>query len=123
MTTHDFAARQSREADVITTVLAVPCGLACAGSVIPGLDAAVTTVLLALVVLAALVLLGAAGRWAARWLRERQEDAADALTAARWRAVHAPHLLTTADRTQLGIPPAVTVTGLDVRGPAVRMVA
>ena len=39
MTTHDLAARQSREADMITAVLAAPCGLACAGSVIPGLDA------------------------------------------------------------------------------------
>ena len=116
-TTHHFAARPSREADVITTVLAVPCGLACAGSVIPGLDAAVTTVLLVLVALATLAL---AGRWAARWVRERREDAADALTAARWRAVHAPHLLTPADRTQLGIRP--TPTGLDVRVPAVRVV-
>jgi hypothetical protein len=110
MTTHDFAARQSREADVITAVLAVPCGLACAGSVIPGLDVAVTTVLL---VLAALVLLGAASRWAARWVRERREDAADALTAARWRAVHAPHLLTTADRAQLVAPRSAV--GQDVR--------
>jgi hypothetical protein len=112
-TTHHFAARPSREADVITTVLAVPCGLACAGSVIPGLDAAVTTVLLVLVALATLAL---AGRWAARWVRERREDAADALTAARWRAVHAPHLLTTADRTQLIAPRSAV--GQDVRAVA-----
>ena len=80
----------------------LPCGLACAGSVIPGLDDIVTTIVVGL---AALALLALAARWVARWVRERREDAADALTAARWRAVHAPHLLTPADRTRLGIHP------------------
>jgi hypothetical protein len=85
-TTHHFGARRHREADGIAAALAVPCGLACAGSVIPGLDTIVTTVMLAL---AALVLIALGARWTARWLRERREDAADARTAARWRAAHA----------------------------------
>ena len=41
-----------REATLITAVLALPCGLACAGSVIPGLDDIVTTVLCGLAALA-----------------------------------------------------------------------
>jgi cytochrome b len=88
----------------------LPCGLACAGSVVPGLDNVVTAVVSAL---AALVLLGLAARRGARWARERREDAADAHTAARWRAIHAPHLLTAADRARFGI--RLAVTGLDVR--------
>jgi len=104
MTTHHFAAGRHREAAAITTALALPCGLACAGSVLPGLDGIVTAVVL---LLAALVLFGLAARLAARWVRERREDAAHALTAARWRATHAPHLLTAADRARLGIRPAV----------------
>ena len=79
-------------------MLALPCGLACAGSVVPGLDDVVTAVVLGL---AALALLALAARWVARWVRERREDRADAITAARWRAEHAPHLLTAADRAHL----------------------
>ena len=90
VTARDFTARRDREASLITAVLTLPCGLACAGSVVPGLDDAVTT---ALAVLAVVALLAAGLRWVCRWVRERREDAADALTAARWRAAHAPHLL------------------------------
>ncbi len=88
-----------REATAITTALTGPCGLACAGSVIPGLDEAVTISLLAL---AALLVLTLMLLWAARWVRERREDRADTLTAARWRAAHAPHLLTATDRAHPG---------------------
>ena len=82
-TTRPYATGRNRDATAITTVLALPCGLACAGSVIPGLDDIVTTLV---VVLAALAVLVVGARWAARWVRERREDAADALTAAHWRA-------------------------------------
>ncbi len=112
-TTRHYAIGRDREATAITAVLALPCGLACAGSVIPGFDGAVT---IALAVLAALAVLVVGARWAARWVRERREDAADALTAAHWRALHAPYLLTAADRARLGIHPASV--GSDVRAVA-----
>ena len=52
MSTRDLTAGRTREANTITAVLAAPCGLACAGTVIPGLDDAVTLVLLAAAALA-----------------------------------------------------------------------
>lgn len=100
-TTHHVAAGRNREANLITGVLAVSCGLACAGSVIPGLDDVVGTILVAL---AALTLLALVTRALSRRVRERREDAADALAAARWRAAHALHLLTATDRAHLGAP-------------------
>jgi len=47
MSTRDLTAGRTREANTMTAVLAAPCGLACAGTAIPGLDDAVTLVLLA----------------------------------------------------------------------------
>ena len=85
-----IGARRVREARLITTVLAAVCALGFLAAVVPGVEAALTVGLLAL---AGLVLVGLAVRYGARWVRERREDRADALTAARWRAAHAPHLL------------------------------
>lgn len=104
MTTRDLTAGRIREANTITVVIAAPCALACAGTVIPGLDQAVTLVLLAL---AALALAAVGLRHTTRWIQERAEDRADAHTAAAWRAEHAPHLFTATDRANL-----------DVRSPA-----
>lgn len=98
MTTRDITAGRLREANTITAIVAAPCGLACAGSVIPGVDQVVTLVLLAL---AALVLAVVGLRFMTRWVRERAEDWADAHAAALWRAEHAPHLLTATDRGHL----------------------
>jgi hypothetical protein len=58
---------------------------------VPAVEHTISTGLLALGVLLALV---AAVRVLARWVRHRREDRADALVAAAWRARHAPHLLT-----------------------------
>ena len=101
MSTRDFTTGRTREANTITAVLAAPCGLACAGTVIPGLDEAVTLVLLAS---AALALAVVGLRCTTRWVRERAEDRADAHTAAAWRAEQAPHLLTATDRAHLAVP-------------------
>lgn len=78
----------------------MPCALAAAGSVVPGLDHAVTAALFAVIGLAALVGLA---QIVARWVRERREDRADALTAAAWRAQNAPHLLTEQQRQLVGL--------------------
>jgi predicted exporter len=85
-----IGAHRAREARTITTALALVCGAGLAAAVVPGVETAVNVGLLALVGLVALAL---GVRYLARWVRERREDHADALTAARWRAVHAPHLL------------------------------
>ena len=85
-----IGACRAAEARLITTVLAAVCTLGFLAAVIPGVEAALTVGLLAL---AGLVLVALAGRHLARVIRERREDRADALTAARWRAAHAPHLL------------------------------
>ena len=101
MSTRNLTAGRTREANTITAALAAPCGLACAGTVIPGLADAVTLVLLASAALAVAVI---GLRCTARWVRERAEDRADAHTAAAWRAEHAPHLLTATDRAHLAVP-------------------
>lgn len=89
---------RAREARLITTTLTAVCTVGFLTAVIPGVETAVTVGLLGLL---ALVLAVLALRWLARWLRERREDRHDAVTAARWRAVHAPHLLTPTDRAML----------------------
>jgi hypothetical protein len=94
-TFHHHRAAETRR---ITTALAILCGVACAGAVIPAVEHAVTAVLL---ILATVVLLAVGLRYGARWVRERREDRADALYAARWRAANAPHLITDRDRTVL----------------------
>jgi hypothetical protein len=78
--------RRMREANTFTLVLAVPCVLAVLGSVVPGVDDLVTRVLVVLVVLVGV--LGVTARYIRRWVRERREDRADAITAAAWRAAH-----------------------------------
>jgi hypothetical protein len=99
MTIRDLTAGRVREANTtITAVLMAPCGLACAGTVVPGLDQTVTLVLFAL---GALALAALGLRWTARWVRECAEDRADAHTAAIWQAEHAPHLLNATDRAHL----------------------
>jgi hypothetical protein len=102
-----FATRRAQEARTVTTAAALLCGLTCLAALVPAVEHAVNLgigVGLGLVALVVVVRLGA------RRLRERREDHADALTAARWRATHAPHLLTDHDRTRLagiGHPAAV----------------
>ena len=112
-TTRPYATARKRDAAAVTAVLALPCGLACAGSIVPGLDDIVTTIVVGL---AALALLALVTRRVARWLRERREDVADTLTATHWRAAYAPHLLTPADCARLSIRPREP--GLDVRAVA-----
>jgi Flp pilus assembly protein TadB len=90
-----IGAHRAREARVITTALALVCGAGLAAAVVPGVE---TTVNVALLALAGLVVLALGVRYLARCMRERREDRADALTAARWQAMHAPHLLHDHDR-------------------------
>lgn len=114
LTARDLTAGRAREANTITALLALPCGLACAGSVAPGLDWAVTAVLLTL---AGLALALAALRWATRWVRERVEDRADARTAAAWRARHARHLLAADDHAhRAGHSAALYGAAVNARG-------
>jgi hypothetical protein len=93
-----FHHNRAAEARRITTAVAILCAVACIGAVIPAVEHAVTAVLL---VLAGLVLAALGLRYGARWVRERREDRADALYAARWRATHAPHLVNDRDRAAL----------------------
>ncbi|GAA3218419.1 hypothetical protein GCM10017691_01210 [Pseudonocardia petroleophila] len=78
MTTH-----QTYEARLITALIAVVCAIGCAAAIVPAVEHAVT---LGLLTLGLLVVLAVAVRLGVRWLRERREDRADALTAATWRA-------------------------------------
>ena len=72
-----------------TTTATLVCGLGLAGALSPAVEHALGAALLTLAALAVLVLIV---RTAARMLRERCEDRADAVTAAAWRAEHMPHL-------------------------------
>lgn len=80
-----FATHRDREARTITALISTVCLLACIAAVIPGVEHAINT---AVVVLGALLVLIVAVRLGLRWLRERREDRADAITAAAWRATH-----------------------------------
>jgi ABC-type transport system involved in cytochrome bd biosynthesis fused ATPase/permease subunit len=86
-----FQAHRRHEARLITTALTVLGGIGFAAAVVPAVEHTITTSLL---VLGVLVAAAVAVRVLARWVRHRREDRADALTAAAWRARHAPHLLT-----------------------------
>ena len=89
---NDYATTRAAEARQLTTAAALVCGLVLAVLAVRGL---------------------------ARRARDRREDRADALTAARWRAQHAPHLLDAHDRAQLariGHPPALPVPAAAVEG-------
>jgi len=80
-----FATRRDREVRTITAVIGAVCLLASVAAVIPAVEHALNTGLIALGALLALVL---ALRLGLRWLRERREDRADEITAAAWRATH-----------------------------------
>ncbi len=80
MSTH-----QTYDARLITALTAVVCAIGCTAAVVPAVEHAITLALLAVGGLAVLVVAVWLG---ARWLRERREDRADALTAATWRAQH-----------------------------------
>lgn len=90
---------RTRETNLLTVVLALPCAAAVAGSMVPGLDDLLTRALLALVVAG---VLGVTARYGLRWFRERREDRADLVTAAAWRAAHPQHT----DHRQPSRPPA-----------------
>ena len=92
---------RAHEARLITTALGAVCAVGFTAAVVPAVEHTVTLAVLALLAFAVLVVLV---RVAARRVRERWEDQADAVTAARWRAEHAPHLLTAADRALLDQP-------------------
>jgi hypothetical protein len=85
MTTDPF--QQHRE-DFTDRVLAAVCGLSILGTLLNTLGRPLV-IGLGCVAVAAFI---SAARWVARWLRERREDAADALTGAEWRAQHMPDL-------------------------------
>jgi hypothetical protein len=78
------------------TVIVGSCSLAALGSVIPVVAYAADVGMAGLVAVAVLLLVL---RWLVRFVRERLEDAADARTAAAWRAAHrraAEHMRATA---------------------------
>ncbi len=95
---NDYATTRAAEVRRFTVLAALVCGLACLGALVPAVEHATN---LALGAAAGLVLVVVTFRHLARRLRERREDRADALTAARWRTAHAPHLLTDDDRARL----------------------
>jgi Flp pilus assembly protein TadB len=95
-----FATDRAREARIITTALVTVCAAGCTAAVVPGAEHVITVGVLALAGLAVAVLLA---RLTVRWVRERREDRTDAVTAARWRATHAPHLLDDQDRAVLNV--------------------
>jgi hypothetical protein len=67
------------------TVIVGVCALGALGSVIPAVEYAANVGIAGLGILALLVVVG---RLLVRFVRERLEDAADARTAAAWRAAH-----------------------------------
>lgn len=77
---------RNHEVRALTGVITLICATGCATSVVPGLEDLITR---ALILAAALVVLGVLARLGARWVRERREDREDELTAAIWRAEHA----------------------------------
>jgi hypothetical protein len=92
---NSFREHRRREARLITTALAVLGAVGFTAAVVPAVERTITTGLLVAATVLVLVL---TVRVVARRLRHRREDRADALAAARWRAEHAPHLLTTNER-------------------------
>lgn len=115
---NDYATTRAAEARRLTTAAALVCGLALLAALVPAVEYAAN---LAVGVAAGLVLAELALRRLARRTRERREDRADAVTAARWRAQHAPHLLDAHDRAQLariGHPSALPVPAVVAEGVA-----
>jgi Flp pilus assembly protein TadB len=95
-----FAADRAREARRIAIALATVCAAGCIAAVVPAVEHGITVGVLVLAGLAVAVLLA---RLTVRWVRERREDWADAVAAARCRATHAPHLLDDQDRAVLNV--------------------
>jgi hypothetical protein len=95
---NDLTATRAAQVRRFTVLAALVCGLGCLGALVPAIEHATN---LAVGAAVALVLAALAVRLLARRVRERREDRADALTAARWRAQHAPHLLDAHDRAHL----------------------
>jgi len=85
MRTQHLTPAQTPEYRAAMTVIFGACTLATLGSVIPAVDYATNVGMAGLGILATLV---AALRLLVRFVRERLEDAADARTAATWRAAH-----------------------------------
>ncbi len=83
---------RTHEVRVITGVIAIICATACATSIIPGLEDLINR---ALLIGAAVVLLGVAARLGVRWVRERLEDREDDRLAVIWRAEHAARIPST----------------------------
>jgi hypothetical protein len=82
---------QQHRNDVADRVLAALAGLSILGALLGTLG---DPLLIGLGLAAAAAVIGPA-RWEARRVRERREDATDALTGAAWRARHVPHLVDT----------------------------
>ncbi len=95
---NDYATTRTAEARRLTTSAALVCGLALLAALVPAVEHAAN---LAVGAAVGLVLTVIVARLISRGLRERCENRADALAAARWRAVHAPHLLDAHDRAHL----------------------
>lgn len=79
-----------RHNDITAVVLAALVGLASVGALLQAVLLATGHPVLTALALAALALALIAARQAARVMRERREDAADAVAAAAWRAHHMP---------------------------------
>jgi hypothetical protein len=92
-----------RHATIAAAVLAGIVGLAGLGALLDAaLDATGHPVLIGLAAAVLAVLVGV-GRWVARWVRERREDAADLLAGAAWRAEHMPQLAAQIERERAGV--------------------
>jgi hypothetical protein len=76
---------RAREANLVTAVLALVCGLACVCGLVPAVDRAVSSFFVGVLVAAAVIVLL---RWVARRVRMHREDREDERAAARWRADH-----------------------------------
>jgi hypothetical protein len=81
-----------RHDDLAAAVLAALSGLRIVAALLTTVISATGHPVLVGVGLAALALAVAAARWIAQRMRERREDAADALAAQAWRSEHMPHL-------------------------------
>jgi hypothetical protein len=113
---NDYATTRAAEVRRFTVWATLVCGLGALGALVSAVEHAAN---LAVGAAAGLVLAVLAVRYLARRARERREDRADALTAARWRAQHAPHLLNAHDRAHLaaiGHPSALRVPAVSAEG-------
>jgi hypothetical protein len=99
----DISSDTIRRHDTIAAaVLGVLVGLAALGAGLAALLDATGHPLLTATGLAVLAAGVAVARWVVRRVRERREDAADAMAGAAWRAQHLPHLAAQLDRDRAG---------------------